>query len=238
MKNNLMLKKFSRVAVPGTMSQNEVRTFFGGKMIYSENIININDDTINFSQVINNVNYGYQYFEKNLEYEFNYYENLSDLKLNNHEISLYNQTQSNYENNTRWQLDINGSTILKDYLFFKLKQERVFKIIRSDEVYSNDINNAIYEYITNNIFSRYRLDRIDFYVKYYDINTQTVYDNILLQYNPQFDVSVYEKDNISNMTVYNYDPYKFDNIKILYNQSKPSTKYGFNYYFDLIFTKI
>ena len=53
-----------------------------------------------------------------------------------------------------------------------------------------------------------------------------------------FDVSVYKKENLSNMTVSNYDPYKFDDINILYNQSKPSTQYGFNYYFDLIFTKI
>jgi len=238
MKSNLMLRKFSRTAVPGTMNQEELRTFFGGKIIYSENIINVNDDTINFSQVINNLNFGYQYFEQNLEFEFEFFENLTDLKLNNQKIALFNQTSTNYDNNTRWQINVNGSTILKDYLFFKLKQERVFKIIKPDELYANHINNAIYEYITYNIFSRYRLDRIDFYVEYYDINKQTVYDNILLQYNPMFDVNVYKKENLSNMTVSNYDPYKFDSINILYNQSKPSTKYSFNYYFDLIFTKI
>lgn len=238
MKSNLMLKKFSRSAVPGTMNQEELRTFFGGKILYSENIITVNDDTINFGQVVNNVNYGYQYIEYNQEFEFDFFENLTDLKLNNQEISLYNQNVNNYDNNTRWQITVNASTILKDYLFFKLKQERVFKIIKADEVYSNDINNAIYEYITYNIFSRYRLDRIDFYVEYYDINTQTVYDNIKLQYNPQFDVNVYNTENLSNMTVLDYDPYKFDDVTILYNQSKPSTQYGFNYYFDLIFTKI
>ncbi len=56
--------------------------------------------------------------------------------------------------------------ILKDYLFFKIKEQRVFKNINSaNEVYSNNINNAIYEYITSNIFRRYRLNKIDFYVE-------------------------------------------------------------------------
>ena len=40
------------------------------------------------------------------------------------------------------------------------------------------------------------------------------------------------------MSVIGYDPYKFDTITILYNQSKPSTQYSFDYYFDLNFTKI
>jgi hypothetical protein len=36
------------------------------------------------------------------------------------------------------------------------------------DVYSKDINNSIYEYVTNNIFSRYRLEKIYFYVEYYE----------------------------------------------------------------------
>ena len=51
-----MLKKFSTNSVPGTMNQNELRTFFGGKMIYSEDSILINNDSINFSQLVNNFN--------------------------------------------------------------------------------------------------------------------------------------------------------------------------------------
>ena len=105
-------------------------------------------------------------------------------------------------------------------------------------MYSNNINNAIYEYITYNIFSRYRLEKIDFYVGYYNIQQQTIYDNVLLQYNPTFNPDVYKKENLSNMSVVGYNPYKFDTITIQYNQSKPSTQYSFDYYFDLNFTKI
>lgn len=241
MKNNLMLKKFSVNSVPGTMNQNELRTFFGGKIIYSEDNIIINDDSINFSQVVGNYNDGYQYYDKDTIpeiWETQFYENLTDLKGNNQNISLYTQTTSNLSDNTRWQIIINGSAILKDYLFFKIKEQRVFKIINANEVYSNNINNAIYEYVTNNIFGRYRLDKIDFYVGYYDIKQQTIYDNIMLQYNPTFDVSVYKSENLINKSVINYDPYKFDIITIQYNQSKSSTQYSFDYYFNLNFTKI
>ena len=232
MKNNLILKKFSTTAIPGTMNQKELRTFFGGKVIYSEDVININNDSISFSQVVSNYNNGYQYFEPNIEigWETQFFENLDDLKSNNQSISLFNQTQNDINNNTRWQITVNGSDILRDYLFFK--------IVKSSDVYGNDINSAIYDYINYNIFSRYRLDKIDFYTQYYNINSQSIYENILLQYNPKFDVSVYKKENLSNVTVVNYDPYNFDTVNILYNQSKPSSQYSFNYYFNFTFTKI
>ena len=241
MKSNLMLKKFKVNAIPGTMNQNELRTFFGGKVIYSEDKIYINNDSIKFSQVIGDYNNGYQYFDHDTipdSWETDFYENLTDLKSNNQTISLFSQTADNMNTNTRWQIVINGSTILKDYLFFKIKEQRVFKSINESEVYYNDINNAIYEYISYNIFRRYRLEKIDFYVSYYDIKKQSIYDNILLQYNPNFSPDVYKKENLSNMTVVGYNPYNFDTITIQYNQSKPSNQYSFNYYFDLNFTKI
>lgn len=240
MKNNLILKKFSTNSVPGTMNQKELRTFFGGKIIYSEDNIYINNDSINFSQVVSDINNGYQYYDVSLakNKEMNYYENLTDLKANNQSISLFSQNSTSLNNNTKWEITINGSAILKDYLFFKIKEQRVFKNIKSDEVYSNDINNAIYEYITANIFGRYRLNKIDFYVNYYDIKKQSIQDNIFLQYNPNFDVSVYKSENLSNMNIAGFDPYKFDLITIQYSQSKPSNQYSFNYYFDLNFTKI
>jgi len=243
-KSNLILKKFSVNSIPGTMNQTELRTFFGGKIIYTEDKISINDDAIKFSQIVNdttNGNNGYQYYDINTipdGWEVNFNENLSDLKDNNQVIIPYSQTESDKNNNTRWQININGSQILKDYLFFKIKEQRVFKIIRQDDIYSNDINNAIYEYINSNIFSRYRLDSVQFYVSYYSITNQTIYNNIILQYNPKFNPDVYKTENLTNVSVQGYDPYNFNNITLLYNQNKPSSQYNFDYYFDLNFTKI
>lgn len=235
-----MLKKFSTNAISGTMNQQELRTFFGGKVLYSEDNIYINNDSINFSQLVSDYDYGFQYYDYNsvTEWETQFYENLTDLKNNNQSISLYSQSELSLNNNTRWVITINGSNILKDYLFYKIKEARVFKNIHSSEVYSNNINNAIYEYITYNTFGRYRLDKVNFYVSYYDIQKQTIYENVMLQYNPKFNVDVYKQSNLSNMSVVGYDPYKFDTITIQYNQSKSSSQYSFDYYFDLNFTKI
>lgn len=235
-----MLKKFSRNAIPGTMNQQELRTFFGGKVIYSEDNIYINNDSIVFSQLISDYDYGFQYYDYDTltGWETDFYENLTDLKSNNQSISLSSQNDIYLQSNTKWQITINGATILKDYLFYKIKEQRVFKKVHADEVYSKNINNAIYEYITYNVFGRYRLDKVDFYVSYYDIQQQSIYSDILLQYNPKFNVDVYKKENLSNMSVVGYDPYKFDTITIQYNQSKPSSQYSFDYYFDLNFTKI
>lgn len=124
--------------MPGTMNQKELRTFFGGKVIYSEDTINVNSDSINFSQIVSNYNNGYQYYEPNIlpGWETEFFENLTDLKSNNHTISLFSQTQDDITNNTRWQINIDGATILRDYLFFKIKERRVFKIVEASDVLS------------------------------------------------------------------------------------------------------
>lgn len=239
MKSNLMLKKFSTNPVPGTMNQKELKTFFGGKVLYTESKIYINDDSINFSQVISPYNNGYQYFDAETipdDWETKFSENLSDLKMNNHSISKLSQTTANLTNNTRWQISINGTSILRDYLFFRIKEQRAFRMINAIETYSNNINNSIYDYINFNLLVRYRLEQINFYVSYYDIKQQTIQNTILLQYNPKFDVSVYDKSNLTNIGIVNFDPWRFDQVVVYYYQSKPSNQYGFNYYFDLIFS--
>ena len=110
-------------------------------------------------------------------------------------------------------------------------------MINANELYSNDINNAIYEYIKNNIFSRYRLIDIISYIRYYNLDTQSLKKNIMLQFSPTFNVDVYSDENLSKLSN-KYDPYKFDSVILQYNQTKPSNQYGFDYYFDLVFSKI
>ncbi len=239
MKSNLMLKQFSITNVPGTMNQKELKTFFGGKILYSENDIYINNDSINFKQVVSNYNNGFQYFDEETipdEWETTFSENLSDLKMNNQAISLLSQTNVNLTNNTRWQISINGTSILKDYLFFRIKEQRIFKLINASETYSNNINNAIYNYIENNLLPRYRLINIDFYVSYYDIKQQTIYSPIKLQYNPKFDANIYSQENLTNINIIGFNPWKFDNIILQYYQEKPSNQYSFNYYFNIKFS--
>ena len=82
------------------------------------------------------------------------------------------------------------------------------------------------------------MDSIQFYVKYYSITDQTIYNNIILQYNPTFNPDVYKSENLTNVSIQGYNPYNFNSITVLYNQNKPSNQYNFNYYFDINFSKI
>jgi len=243
MKSTLMLKKFIITPISGTMNMKELRTFFGGKAAYVENVITINADTINFSCVSSGSNIGYQYFDKDTipdEWELEYSENLTDLKANNQSISLLNQTTNNLQNNTRWQIKINAKSILQDYLFFKFKESRLFKSINYTDVYSGNINNATYEYIKNNIIGRYKFDSMKFYVKYKDIKIdQSIKKNIILQYNPEFDVDVYSDEYlVTDFSLVNLDIYNFQTLTVQYNQSKSSSLYAFDYYFDIVFSKV
>ena len=233
-----MLKKFSTNTVPGTMNQKELRTFFGGKVMYSEKLIYINDDTVDFSHVVGDYNNGYQYFDNTTipdDWETNFSQNLTDLKGNYQKISLMSQDAASMANNTKWQIDIKASSILTDYLYFKIKQQRVFKMINANETYSNNINNAVYDYVKKNLFSRYRLIDVKFYIKYYDLSKQSINKNIMLQYTPNFNVEVYNQENFVKLNS-KYDQFKFDNVMMQYSQTKPSNQYGFDYYFDLIFS--
>jgi len=243
MKSNLILKKFDTNNVPGTLNIYDLRTFFGGKIAFTEETININSDSVEFSYVDNGKETGYQYYDKDNvpeDWETEYIENLTDLKDNNHSISLLNQSSVNLNSNTRWKIQINARNVLRDYLFFKFRESRVFQAIKYNEVYNNGLNSTIYSYIDNNIMNSYKFDSIDFYVQYSNIpQSQSIKKNLLLKFEPNFTEDVYNSNNIiSNFNVVNLDQFKFDDIVINYFQTKPSDMYKFDYYFDLNFIKI
>jgi hypothetical protein len=243
MKSNLILKKFDTEVVPGTMNVRDLRTFFGGKIAYTEDEININDDAIEFSYVADGKQTGYQYFGKEdvpEDWETEYVENLTDLKDNYHSITLLNQTSANLNTNTRWQLKIEARNILRDYLFFKFKESRLFQSIDYVDVYNAGLNDTLYNYIDWNIIGNYKLDAIELYVKYSDISDQqSLRKNILLKFSPYFLDDVYDDVNKNgSFNIIDLDEFNFETLTINYFQTKPSNVYKFDYYFDLKFVKI
>jgi hypothetical protein len=243
MKSNLILKKFETDAVPGTMNVSDLRTFFGGKIAFTEDEIIINDDAVEFSYVGGGKETGYQYFDVDdvpNDWETEYIENFTDLKDNYHSISLLNQTSVNLNTNTRWQLKIEARKILRDYFFFKFKESRIFQSIKYDEVYNNSLNDTLYSYIDKNIIGNYKFDTIELYVSYSNIpSEQSLKNNILLKFNPDFTDDVYiDTNKISNFNVLDLDKFNFETLTINYFQTKPSNVYKFDYYFDLKFVKI
>lgn len=247
MKSNLILKQFETEEVEGTKQLKEITSFFGSKMMDIEDDIVIDNKTIQYSQYMNpsvddNMN-GFQYHNELNPNETIFLRNLVDLKNEKHTITLLQQNAVEKYYNTRWKINISIQDILKEYLFCKIKEARTFKCIRYNNFINNDINTSIYQYIKLNILNRYKFENIDFYVYYKNVPSDNkMYSQPLLTYEPLFDYTIEKPENkVTNLNIIT-DSYKnainLTNIVIEYYQTKPSTEWKFDYYFNLKFTKI
>ena len=248
MKDDLILKNFTTDYQVGTKGMKEISAFFGGKMINVENTITIDSSAIQYYEMWNytgdtSMN-GYQYYDfdtQGIIYEQIKIQNLFDIKNTNHTITLLQQNSNDLLLNTNWEIDISIKKILQTYLYLKIKERRTFKCVQPTDLVSKDIDSSIYDYITYNVIDRFGLDHIDFYVKYFNIlQTNTIYTPVSLQYNPIFDVAINQIENIiTNINIIS-DNYlnTLNDVKIVYNQTKPSNAYKFDYYFVLYFKRI
>lgn len=247
MKSNLLLKKYKITTDYGTKNLKPQKSFFGSIMLDVEDEILIDNSSISYKQISNPDDRnqdGYQYYDLDtlgLESETEYSFNLSDLKEKNHTIKLYNQSEDSVARNTSWEYDINVKNILRNYLFYRLKEKRVFKCIKNTYFINNNINLSIYKYIDENLINRYSFDQLNFYVNYYDITRNQTYLNTpLLQLDPKYDVTVYSNEyKINNVDVVKKDNFEnLQNLKVIYNQIKEAGRYKFNYYFTLNYKRI
>lgn len=253
MKEDLILKRFKKELVNGTFNLLEEETFFGSKIMELEDEIIIDDKSVQYFQYFFNApvgdttgqtlakNNGYQYSQLNKLVETFNLLDVVDLKYDNHTISKATQTSRDEKYNTKWVIDVNIRNILKEYIFAKIKERRTFKSISYDKFLSRDINNSIYEYIELNLLDRYSFNYIDFYVRYVDIKHNTIWSDLTLkQFDPQFrsDIELPEYiDQSVNVEIANFIV-PIANLKINYFQTKPSTDYKFDYYFNIYFKKI
>jgi len=253
MKENLILKKFKKEQVNGTYNLLEEETFFGTKVMEIEDEISLKDNGIQYYQYFYNVtdpndetqielarNNGYQYNEINEILEDFFLLDIVRLKAENHTILKQQQTEIDEKNNTKWIIQINLKKILIEYLFAKIKERRTFKSIKYFNLINNSINDSIYDYIEINLLDRFKFNYLEFYSKYTDIRDNTVYSNVLKQFDPQFKSDIEtaaNKDNSVNVQIDNFiDP--LAPITIDYFQKKPSTEWKFDYYFNIYLMKI
>jgi hypothetical protein len=233
MKDNLMIKQYNVIYDNGTKNMKTSKSFFGTKLIDIEDSITIDNISIKYTDI-----YGYQYFNTN-PIEKETILNLSELKKRNHQIKLQTQNDFNISNNTIWEIIINIEEILRQYLFFKIKESRTFKTVKQEHTKNNDINLSIYDFINFNILNKYKIDHVDFYIKYKSILNNNKFDKSV-QYDPIFDNTILKSENlIKNYTFIKKDEFdNLSNIKIIYNQIKNSLEYKFDYYFNLIYKRI
>jgi hypothetical protein len=248
MKSNLVIRKYQTQTVKGVKSAKEVKSFFGSKLIDIEDDIYINDISIQYSEVVNKVsiqNDHYQYYDVNLLHpEVNILRSLDDVKYENHSIDVYSQKDPSVDavnKNYEWIMVINARNILREYLFLRLKESRVFKTIRSEDLLERNINTYINNYIDTNLLNRYNISELAFYANYFDvIQDSTVFTKGQVLKGPNFNKNVFnESKRIKNVNIMTPDYLNnLDTVKIIYNQIKDYRRYKFDYYFTISYKKI
>ena len=162
-----------------------------------------------------------------------YIYNSSNDKKSNHTIKIdESQTQFDMNNNTKWILDINLKEIVTNYIFAKLKENRTFEGVRNQMTNYNDVNFAIKEYISKNVLNRYKYSKIELYIGYNDLRSQNIlkYKNVW--------TSDTLKTGMQLKKIQTETSYDYSSIKVTFTQEQPSSKYSFNYYFNILFEKI
>ena len=243
MKNDLIIKRYSKKTDKGTKNMKEIKSYFGSKLIDIEDTIFIDNTAIQYTELQDGINDGFQYYniEKLGGTEVSILKDLTELKEQYHTLSILTQNIQDLENNTKWLIVIDIKNILREYLFTRVKESRSFRTIRKDDTKNRNINLSVYKFVDNNILDRYELGDIDFYVKYEDIlKDSTIYTKRLKQYDSEFDDTIYDILNLKkDFSLIKRDPLEnLEPIKIIYNQIKSSLDYKFNYYFNISFKKI
>jgi hypothetical protein len=229
MRRTYISPEFETKEVFGTFNMAEESNFFGAKMLEIEDSIYLNSQSIIWYQMPNGEQLDIS-VENTLKPET--YSAISD-KYYNQILSL-SKTQTDYqkENGTNWVLDINFRGMLSNYIYAQMKASRVFEGIKSSMTYQKDINTALKKYIELNVIDRYKATRVDLYIKYKDLRSQS-----LLKYN-----NSWSKD----IVLENYRMSKFQSensidgsyTKITFSQEQPGSTYVFDYYFNVLFEKV
>jgi hypothetical protein len=234
MRKSYISPEFFNRRVSGTLSVLEESNFFGSKMLEIEDLISLENQRIVYYQKSNKE-------QSNFQAEFNISPitySISDDKKNNHSLEI-DTLQSRYQrdSNTKWNININVREILINYLFATLKQYRTFEGIRNDMTIYNNIDVAIRNYIITNVINRYTLKSIDFFISYNDLRSQ---NSLRFKNNwpniENVDFITTEDNKVKKIQIITTNDNEF--TKISFNQEKPSTKFNFDYYYNLIFEKI
>ncbi len=240
MRKTYLTQEYSRENVSGFMNTFEQRMFFASKVLYTPNIINIDDTVIPYRMTETGVNINTQNIDIESELYFN-----STNKEKNNVISLKDSSTSYYS----YEIKINIKNLFNDYIYSNIMNKRVF-----ENVYNKDcivgVKDMIYNYIADNILSRYRFVNINLYIEYYSVGNNSngntpQYDASFIAVSPNINESVAEykerSDNYKKQfLVKNFQittDQIYDVATILFKKTF-NQQYGFKYYFDVIYQEI
>jgi hypothetical protein len=229
MRRNYISPEFEYKEVFGTFNMVEESNFFGAKMLEIEDSVLINNQNIIYYQMPNG-----EQLDLSVENTLQSYVYSAAIDKEKNQILTIDPSQTEYtkENLTNWYLDINLREILANYIFSELKRYRTFEGIRTNMNTYNDVNTAIKSYINYNVIDRYKLSRIDLYLSYKDLRSQS-----LLRYKNSWNPNIVSPSN--KLTKFQSEM-SIDGsyTRLIFNQQNPSTAYSYEYFFNLYFEKL
>lgn len=229
MRRNYISPEFEYKEVFGTFNMVEESNFFGAKMLEIEDSVLINNQNIIYYQMPNG-----EQLDLSVENTLQSYVYSAAMDKEKNQILTIDPSQTEYtkENLTNWYLDINLREILANYIFSELKRYRTFEGIRTNMNTYNDVNTTIKSYINYNVIDRYKLSRIDLYLSYKDLRSQS-----LLRYKNSWNPNIVSPSN--KLTKFQSEM-SLDGsyTRLIFNQQNPSTAYSYEYFFNLYFEKL
>jgi len=228
MRRSYISPEYRNNKIYGTFNMYEESNFFSSKMLEIEDLINISNEDIIYYQKLTGEQLDIIVESAQTSFLFS----SSTSKLQNHTLTL-DPSQPAYQknNNTRWILEVNLSTIFYDYIFATLKKYRTFEGIKKEMTIESDVNAAIRKYMENNILNRYKFQSINLLIEYKDLRDQNIlrYKNV---WKPTLtEANIFTKKQTETAS----DDSK---IKVIFNQERSSEEYCFNYFFNLLYKKI
>lgn len=226
MRRNYISPEYENKLVNGTFNMLEQNSFFGSKMLEVEERIEIKNDDIIWYQRPNG-----EQLDLSIETSLrSYFYSSPDNKKDNHRLIIDNtQTEFQRERNTRWILEIDSNSILRNYIFASMKKFRTFEGLRKSMTLYTDVDISLSEYIMKNVINRYKFLEIELYIEYKELVNNNIkrYNNV---WNPNL-------PNESRLNRFNLTQTLNNNLIVGFEQ-RPSSQFAFEYYYNLVFDRI
>lgn len=241
MRRTYISPEYDYSRIYGTFNMKEESSIFGSKMLEIDDTIIIDDQSLVYFQSSTK-----DQLDLTIESSLTpiSYSSSEDKRVNHTLVIDPSQSTSQRDSNTQYILTIDLKTILSNYIFATLKRWRTFEGVRNDMTKNGDIDFAIREYILKNVIDRYKLNRVELYLKYIDIQNQNIlkFDNIWAGYSNEYRTSSlpadigmaqYQLKKFQSQTEFDYS-----STIITFSQEKKSSEFCFDYFFKLFYEKI
>lgn len=243
MRRTYISPEFDYLRVNGTFNMKEKSTFFGSKMLEIEDSVIIDNQSLIYFQAANKeqLDLTIESILPPISYS------ASDDKKNNHTLVIDpSQGPNQKATTTQYILTIDLKSILTNFIFATLKRWRTFEGVQNIMTKDNDVDFAIKDYVVKNVLDRYKLTKVELYLKYVDIQNQNAlrYDNLWAgTTNPVTNRTASLPNDVAQpqyqmMKFQNQTEYDYSSTIITFSQEKKSGEFCFDYFFNLFYEKI